>query len=264
MPRSLTIVGLGEALLMERPDGAQAAGLAAAVAVRAAELGHVGVVISRVGQDAPGAELTELLDAAGVNTTHLQSDPDLPTGRTIVRATGDVVARHLDARAAFDNLQWDFDLEDVAQQADAVVFSMLTRRSGQTRSEENRFLAACAGAIKILDMTTIDGAPDRRQALAALEIADGAIVHAEAVHAVLPGSDGKPLTDVAADVRRQSELSLLVTVEPAGAKTKVTVHRDDGTWSATVDADRAALTTAQLAIVEGLLRGQPPSEWLSS
>ncbi len=162
MPRKLTIVGLGEALLMERPDGAQPAGLGASVAMRAVGLGHVGVVISRTGQDDAGTELTNLLDAAGVNTSHLQSDPDLPTGRVIVRATGEMIARHLDTRAAYDNLQWDFDLEDVAQQADGVVFSMLTRRSGQTRSEENRFLAACHGAIKVLDMTALDGAPDRR------------------------------------------------------------------------------------------------------
>ena len=153
MARQRTIIGLGETLLLEHPDRTTVGGLAARVAMRAVSLGHRGVVVSRIGQDPPAAEMRHLLDEAGVDITYVQQDPDLPTARVIVRPIGPRLERHREERAAFDNLQADFDLMDIAQATDAVVYGLLTRRSGQTRSEENRFLAECGAALRVFDLT---------------------------------------------------------------------------------------------------------------
>ena len=46
-----TIVGIGEVLLLEKPPQREPSGLAASVASEAVKQGHVGVAVSRLGQD---------------------------------------------------------------------------------------------------------------------------------------------------------------------------------------------------------------------
>jgi sugar/nucleoside kinase (ribokinase family) len=257
MARQRTIVGLGEALLLERPDGTEPAGLAALVAVQAVRLGHLGIAISRIGQDEPAEELLRLLDEAGVTTTHIQRDPDLPTGRVIERPIGGRVARYLDSRAAFDNLQADFDLEDVAQQADAVVLGMLTRRGGQTRSEENRFLAACSTAIRVFDLTNRAEPPNRGHAMSGLEHADAAIVDQVAIDAVMPGWGSKPLRDAALHMMREAELSLVITVEEREGRLTLATHTKDETCNAVAPAARGPFLAAIVAFLHAVLAGRP-------
>ncbi|MHC4128850.1 MAG: hypothetical protein ACYSUA_11905, partial [Planctomycetota bacterium] len=141
MARKRVIVGIGEALLAEYPDREEPAGLAALVPIQAVLLGHEGIAISRLGQDRAADALLSGLRERGVDVSHLQSDPDLATGRLVIRALGG--ATLLDAHAAYDQLQWDFDLADIAQGADAVVFGALIMRSGQARSAVDRFLDEC-------------------------------------------------------------------------------------------------------------------------
>jgi len=256
MLRQRTIVGLGETLLLEYPDRTEPAGLAAIVALQAVRLGHIGVAISRVGQDKAADELRALLDEAGIDASHIQNDPDLPTGRVIVRAIGGRIARYLESRAAFDNLQSDFDLEDVGQQADAVVYGLLTRRGGQTRSEENRFLAACGAAVKVFDLTNRAGPPDRGQAMSGLELADAAIADATAIDVVLPGWADAPAREAALHLLREAQLSLVLMVEPADADSLLTAHTTDGFCSARVPKERAAFMASIVAFLHGVLNGK--------
>lgn len=256
MARQRTIIGLGEALLVEHPDRAEPAGLASLVALQAVRLGHVGVAVSRIGQDRAAEELLKLLEDGGVDTTHIQRDPDLPTGRVIERAIGGRIARYLESRAAFDNLQSDFDLEDVGQQADAVVYGMLTRRGGQTRSEENRFLAACRAAVKVFDLTNRAEAPNRGQAMSGLEHADAVIVDQVAIDSIMPGWGSAPLRDAALHLLREAGLSLVLTVEEREGKATLTAHTADEAAGATVPAPRPAFIASIDAFLHGVLGGQ--------
>jgi sugar/nucleoside kinase (ribokinase family) len=262
MTRQRTIVGLGETLLVEYPERTEAAGLASLVARHAARLGHVGVAISRVGQDAPADELTGLLLEAGVDVSHLQTDPDLATGRVTVRPVGGVAARYLDTRVAFDNLQADFDLEDVAQQADAVVYGMLTRRSGQTRSEENRFLEACSTALKIFDLTnrglgaSDNGPLDRGHAMSGLALADAMIIDRPALDALRPASRDRPMHEGVRELLRETSSTFGLAVEPAGDRTTITACAADQHAAVELPADRGALVAAVVALLVGMLRGK--------
>lgn len=257
MARQRMIVGLGEVLLRESPEGSEAAGLAAEVALRAARLGQRGAVISRVGQDEPGNELLAILQDAGVETSHVQTDPDLPTGRVVVRAVGGSVARYVESRAAFDNLQWDFDLEDAAQQADAVIYGMLTRRSGQTRSEENRFLRACTAALKVFDGThSGDQAVDRSHVRSGLEHADIALLDHASVAAVLPVRSDEAGPEEAAAVLRETGLSLVVLATGRGGRTAMSVHGGPRDGQIMIASDRASVVWALVALVLGIVQGR--------
>lgn len=152
-PRQRVIVSIGEALLCEFPDRIEPGGLALSVAIAAAKAGHRGMAVSRVGQDAAGEQLLQQARELGVDVEHVQTDPDLPTGRMITRSLAGKATRTLTANAAFDNLQWDFDMIDLAQRADAVVFGHLARRGGQARSVIKQFLLECRGAMRVFDLT---------------------------------------------------------------------------------------------------------------
>jgi sugar/nucleoside kinase (ribokinase family) len=257
MTRRRNIVGLGEAVLLERPEGLAPSGLAADVAIAAARLGHAGILVTRVGQDAAGAELLELLRAAGADTTHVQSDPDLPTAREIDRGRGIRVRRYLETTAAFDNLQADFDLEDIAQQADAVVYGLLTRRSGQTRSEENRFLAACAAAVKVFDLTNRGpGVIDRGHAEAALEHADIAIVDDAALGALRPGSRGRSLAERGQELARSAAIQTVLTVEAGAAQCAIGLFGGDSAIRVAIPPGRESHATWVVAMLDGMLRSE--------
>ncbi|MHC4218001.1 MAG: carbohydrate kinase family protein [Planctomycetota bacterium] len=212
MTRPRSIVAIGEALLAEHPDREDPAGLAALIPIQAVLAGHEGITISRLGQDRAADVLMNGLRERGVDVGHLQSDPDLATGRLVMRALG--AATLLDAHAAYDQLQWDFDLADVAQGVDAVVYGAVIRRSGQARSAVDRFLDECKSALRVFDLTNRSG-PDlnRSHAQSGLEYAEVAVVDEPAVEALLPGSGGKPLPEVVPELLRVGHLELALVAQ---------------------------------------------------
>ncbi len=207
MARSRVIVGIGEALMSEQPDSQCPAGLALEIPILAVGLGHTGIAISRLGQDRTAEELRKQLRQLGVDVSCLQSDPDLATGRLLTRSSGS--RRSLDAPLAFDNLQWDFDLADVAQRADAVVIGALARRSGQARSTCDRFLAECSIAFRIFDLTNRGGEElDRQRVMAALKGSEAAVVDEAALAQLFPETVGGPQKDAVGLLLRQANLTL--------------------------------------------------------
>jgi sugar/nucleoside kinase (ribokinase family) len=212
MARPRVIIGIGEAVLAEYPDREEPAGLAALVPIHAALLGHEGIAISRLGQDRTADALISALRERGVGVSHLQSDPDLATGRLVIRALGEPTL--VDAHAAYDQLQWDFDLADVAQGADAVVFGALIRRSGQSRSAVDRFLDECKAALRVFDLTNRSGPQlNRGQALSGLRYAEAAVVDDFAINSLLPGGADRAPQDAARELLRLGDLKLLLVAQ---------------------------------------------------
>jgi sugar/nucleoside kinase (ribokinase family) len=212
MARRRVIVGIGEALLAEYPDRDEPAGLAALVPAAAVLLGHEGIAISRLGQDRTADALISELRRRGVDVTHLQSDPDLATGRLVTRAPGETTL--LDAHAAYDQLQWDFDLADVAQGADAVVFGARLRRSGQSRSAVDRFLDECKAALRVFDLTNAPEPPlERGHTLSGLRNADVAVVNERAISSLLPGAGAKPPQETMRELLRLGGLKLVLSAQ---------------------------------------------------
>ncbi len=191
MPRQRVIVSIGEALLCEYPDRTEPGGLAFSAALAAVKAGHRGMAISRVGQDAAGEQIVRAVHDAGVGVDHVQTDPDWPTGRLVTRSLAGKVTRTITPSAAFDNLQWDFDMVDVAQHADAVLFGHLARRGGQSRSVIKQFLAECQSAVRVFDLTNRAGeALERGEAWSGLEFAEVVVGDEAALRALVPASGG--------------------------------------------------------------------------
>jgi fructokinase len=158
METRFTIVGLGEALFDVFPDREILGGAPLNVAVHAHQLATVrggrGAVVSRLGQDSHGSRVIRELTERGVATEFLQTDPDHATGEVFVeiddrgQPTYDIVRD-----VAWDWLQFDPDVEDLARRCDAVCFGSLAQRNGQTRNTIYRFLTACRPtAMRLFDV----------------------------------------------------------------------------------------------------------------
>lgn len=155
MSHRFTIVGLGEALFDLLPEGDRLGGAPLNVAVHAHQLaaarGGRGVIVSRVGQDDLGQRVYDELRARGMTTDYLQSDPDRPTGTVVVDLVDGSPSYDIVEDVAWDVIQYDPDLEDLAQHCDAVCFGSLAQRDGQSRNTIYRFLDAAKRAFKLFD-----------------------------------------------------------------------------------------------------------------
>ncbi len=188
MSRQRTIVSIGQAHLAEWPDRTEPAGFALRVAMSAVQLGQKGIAISRIGQDDTAEELTSHLVECKVDTSHLQTDPDLATGRLIIQTVGGQTKKTEISPAAHDNLQWDYDLDDVAQVADAVVFGAKTLLAGQAWTVVHRFVTAAQTALRMVDLTEVPAEQlDRSNVTTALELSEVAFVNDAMLGMLNPG-----------------------------------------------------------------------------
>jgi len=146
-------IGLGEILWDILPDGKKLGGAPANFAYHVASLGHSGIPISRIGDDALGRETLAELENHDVSTKYISVDPIHPTG-TVDAAIDD----HGIATYTFpDNVAWDFLDFDVttlslAATADTLCFGTLAQRSEVSRKAIHSFLAAAPTALKIYDI----------------------------------------------------------------------------------------------------------------
>jgi len=252
MARQRAIVGIGELMLRTGPEEERPDGIAAAVPMHAARLGWRAIPIARVGQDADADVIRESLRAVGVEVDHVQGDPDLATGRLTVRSIAGHVTQSLDARTAFDNLQWDFDLEDVSQITDAVVFTALGRRHGQARTTMDRFLSECRQAVRLFDLTIRgDDTPDRGALLRRLDGIEGIVANREILQLIQPGSRDEPIDAVASSIAKRHGLLMVVTRDDGALR----VSTAEESHEAPAKIDESQHVASITALLHGALRG---------
>jgi fructokinase len=151
---SFNVIGIGEILWDLLPSGKQLGGAPANFAYHAHALGARSRVISRVGQDPPGVEILQRLQALGLPIDGIQVDPAAPTGAVSVELSTDGQPRF----TIHENVAWDrLALEKAALAAvagaDAVSFGTLAQRQETARSTIQALLAAARpGALRILDI----------------------------------------------------------------------------------------------------------------
>ena len=175
MPSQKTVVGLGEILWDLLPTGRQLGGAPANFAYCSHLLGSNGVVVSRVGTDELGREIRELFAQRGIGDQYLQNDAAHPTGTVPVE---------LDARgqpsfeitfpAAWDFIETNPALGELAQSAAAVCFGSLAQRSARSRSTILKFLESMrAESVRVFDVNL-------RQSFYSVEIVRESIMRANA------------------------------------------------------------------------------------
>lgn len=157
MGERFTVVGLGEALYDVFPTERRLGGAPLNVAVAADQLAQVrggrGVPVSRVGQDDLGEQALAELQERGISTDYIQTDPDRATGRVYVDFDIEGQPSYEIVRdVAWDVIQFDPDLEDLAQRCEAVCFGTLAQRDAQSRNAIHRFLDTTRRATLLFDV----------------------------------------------------------------------------------------------------------------
>ena len=263
MAQKRVIVGIGEALVHRTPSGETIGGLAVNAARHAARLGYEGMPISRIGQDEAGAAIVSVLRDEGIDVDHIQTDPDLPTGRMTERSIAGRIRVTLESRSAFDNLQWDYDLEDIAQRAEAVIFGNLARRTAQARTTIDRFLDLSRHTLTVHDLTNQPDAPLDRMAVArALEYAQATILDRAALHAMSPGGSAEPDDVLASTFQRKHRLAFAVLIGNDG---RLRAYPEGGPAASSEGAiPNGAVSAATVGVLHGLLSGWDWSKSLAA
>ena len=129
-----TLVCFGEVLWDVLPSGKIAGGAPMNVAFQASNLGLSARMISRIGADDLGTELLGFLNAKGVSTQYVQTDPRLPTGAVHVTLNSNgAPAYEIVQPVAWDNILPDAELHDLVMEADAFVFGSLACRTERSK-----------------------------------------------------------------------------------------------------------------------------------
>lgn len=219
MEQPRTLVGLGEALYDVFPDEMRLGGAPLNFAVHAHQLGNHGVMVSRIGDDALGGQLLDDLRGREMSADHVQIDPDRPTGTVLVKLdAGGEPTYDIVKHVAWDNLQWDPQLETLAAHADGVCFGSVAQRYGQTRNTIYRFLSAAGRAVRLYDVNLRQDYYDRRILTRSMELATAAKLNSEELGTLsrMFALDGLP-DELAVQLRAHFDLDwLAVTRGPLG------------------------------------------------
>lgn len=151
------VVGLGEVLFDCFPDRAVLGGAPFNVAVHADALlratGGAGVPVSRVGADALGERFAGATRQRGLDARYVQRDSARSTGRVEVTLGPAGDARYeFAADTAWDALEYDDLLEELAGRCDAIAFGTLAQRGPTSRTAITRFVARATQAVRLLDV----------------------------------------------------------------------------------------------------------------
>jgi len=148
------VVGLGELLWDCFPDRKRPGGAPANVAFHAGQLGLMGVICSRVGDDDLGTEMLRFVNDHELTTDFIQLDKVHGTGRVDIQADahGEPTYTFADD-VAWDHLEVDETWRNLAPSVGAVCFGTLAQRCEASREAVHQFLAAVPEtALKVYDV----------------------------------------------------------------------------------------------------------------
>ena len=147
-------VGLGELLWDMLPKGKQIGGAPFNFARHCNQLGLEGFPVSQIGIDELGNETVSLLKDWGITPDFVSRDPQHETGTVNIRLDNQGKPNYeIRDDAAWDFIQHNLLLEQLAQKVDIVCFGTLAQRSDASRSTIYSFLDRMSSdAIKLFDV----------------------------------------------------------------------------------------------------------------
>jgi fructokinase len=159
MKKVFKIAGIGEILWDILPGGKKLGGAPSNFAYHVSALGHKGVVVSRIGDDAYGKEIIYQLKELNLITNYIQIDKNKPTGVVEVKMdnTGqpDYIIKDC---AAWDFIDWSEKFNILLKTVDAVCFGTLAQRNIISRSTILIFLKKInKNAVKVFDINLRQG-----------------------------------------------------------------------------------------------------------
>ncbi|NOZ60674.1 MAG: carbohydrate kinase [Calditrichaeota bacterium] len=172
--KQFRIVGIGEILWDIYGEQKFLGGAPANFAIHCAQLGDIGIVLSRVGKDQLGEDIKQALSRRNIDASFVQIDADKPTGTVEVELDEKGKPRfncHTDV--AFDYLQATSESKNLLQSADAILFGTLAQRNSSSREAIQTLVKSAKNTLKIYDIN-LRGWNDeiKKTALRSLQIAD--------------------------------------------------------------------------------------------
>jgi fructokinase len=258
------VVGLGEVLWDLLPSGKQLGGAPANFAYHAHALGAQGMIISAVGDDEPGKEVDHRLLAMGLETRFLQIHRRYPTGTVSVTLEAGQPRYVIHENVAWDYINWEDDLTDLAQVVDAVCVGSLAQRSFVSRSTIHAFLQHTrTGCLRIFDLNLRQNYYTREIIDATLQLCNVLKLneHEWSILADMLGFD-PVVPDGLAQLLAHYNLQVVALTQGAQGSLLITPEVVDSRPVAPVEvADTIGAGDAfTAALTVGLLRGRPLPE----
>jgi len=149
----MIVTGIGEILWDIYDDGRYLGGAIANCIHHVRQLGHEGILISRIGSDKNGFEILDILKHRGLDHRFIQIDPDTATGWVRVSLDKNGIPTFAcNPDAAYDNLEWSDDWIKVLPPSDAVLFGTFAQRTVQSARATRKFLDSCGSSLKVFDV----------------------------------------------------------------------------------------------------------------
>lgn len=150
-----SVICFGEILWDILPGKELPGGAPMNVAYHLHKLGMNPLLITRTGNDERGRKLRVLLEAGGLNTASLQTDPSVPTGIVYAKANAaGEMSYEIVQPAAWDHIELTPGLAEKAAQAAHFVFGSLGTRSEKTRNTLMALLEAANDKILDINLRT--------------------------------------------------------------------------------------------------------------
>ena len=147
------ILGVGELLWDLLPEGARLGGAPANFSVMAGRLGNHAMILSRVGDDALGEKALDVLRPLSVDTSALQMDARVETGRVTVEFKDGQPSYVIHQPAAWDCIAATEEWLLLAERADAICFGSLAQRSDEARKVIEQLVEASGtGSVRVFDV----------------------------------------------------------------------------------------------------------------
>jgi fructokinase len=148
------MTGLGEILWDLTPSGPQLGGAPANFAYHTHALGAQSYIVSRIGQDPLATQTLTKLAQLGLNTTGIQSDPNLPTGTVTVQIDPRGQPHYTIHRpVAWDAIEATPSAKEIVRQSNAICFGTLAQRDPRSRTALlNLIQTSPPTTLRILDV----------------------------------------------------------------------------------------------------------------
>lgn len=149
----MLLVGIGELLWDIYPDGRYIGGATFNFVHHVRQLGHRGLIISRIGNDPAGKKLLHLLQERGFNTNFVQIDKERETGYVMITLDKNAEPTfQCSPVAPYDYLEWNDTFHELAPKVDAVLYGTFAQKKDDAASATKAFLQSCSKAVKVFDV----------------------------------------------------------------------------------------------------------------
>lgn len=147
------VAGIGELLWDMLPSGKQLGGAPCNFAFHASQAGCVSHVVSAVGQDEPGDELISTMHQLGLSDQYIQRNRYPTSTVTIKLDAGGHPDYTIHEQVAWDHIEWNAKIPELAGQLDAVCFGSLAQRSAESEHTIVSLVSATKeSCLKVFDI----------------------------------------------------------------------------------------------------------------